>query len=81
MKAAKARNRKWKADHNGKDISKSGFISDEVRQKYNDTRKKIAQEFEANKKAVKNMPSWERNAKKKESDARRNAGMRQKKGE
>ena len=62
QKNIRARNRKKAAEANARDISKSGYVSPEVRQKYNDTKARIAQQFDAAKQKAKEMPSWERKA-------------------
>lgn len=66
-----ARRRKKATQANAQSISKAGYVSPEAKKKYYDTKARIAEQFAANKQAVKNMPSWEREKKKKEADASR----------
>ena len=70
-KGSIARRRKKATQANAQSISKAGYVSPEARQKYNDTKARIAEQFAANKQTVKNMPSWEREKKKKEADTSR----------
>ena len=60
QKNIRARNRKKAAEANARDISKSGYVSPEARQKYNDTKARVAEQFNAAKQQAKEMPSWER---------------------
>ncbi|MBP5248675.1 MAG: hypothetical protein J6Z46_01585, partial [Lachnospiraceae bacterium] len=59
-KASIARRRKKATEANARDISKSGYVSPEARQKYNDTKARVAEQFNAAKQKAKEMPSWER---------------------